>query len=84
MTGRRSRAEKPRQPVPTYDLLAAVAAHGASWPAQFEDREIVDVIEAVDREHIAGNLLDAVTLSDQGRTLIGRTAPASAEPHPVG
>lgn len=64
----------------TYDLLAAVAAYGASWPAQFPDREIVDVIEAVDREHIAGNLLDAVTLSHQGRTLVGRATPCGPGP----
>ena len=68
--GRPSRAQKPRAPISTRELLAAVAEFGSKWTYQFGDREIVDVIEAVDREQLAGNLLDGVTLSPQAQQLL--------------
>lgn len=68
--GRPSRSVKPRLPIVTTELLAAVAELGPNWPTRFGDREIVDVNEAVDRELIAGTLLDAVTLSPRGRQLL--------------
>lgn len=70
--GRPSRSVKPRLPIGTIELLTAVAELGPTWPARFGDREIVDVNEAVDRELMAGTLLDAVTISPHGRQLLRR------------
>lgn len=64
--GRPPRSEKPRVRISTTELLTAVVDLGPNWPIRFGDYEIVDVNEAVDRELIAGNLLDAVTVSPQG------------------
>lgn len=71
--GRPSRSVKPRVPIGTAELLAAVSELGPAWPARFGDREIVDVNEAVDRELLAGTLLDAVTLSPHGERLLRGT-----------
>ncbi|HEX7353964.1 MAG TPA: hypothetical protein VF288_03930 [Mycobacteriales bacterium] len=68
--GRPTRSEKPRHPISTAALLAAVDQLGPHWPARFADHEIVDVNEAVDRELLAGTLVDAVTLSGSGRRLV--------------
>lgn len=69
-TGRPSRAKKPRVPISTLELLAAVAELAATWTDRFSEHEIVDVIEAVDREQLAGNLLDGATVSLQGQHLV--------------
>lgn len=71
--GRPSRSEKPRIRISTTELLAAVDELGPHWPTRFGDREIVDVNEAVDRELLAGTLLDAVTLSPHGERLLRGT-----------
>lgn len=65
--GRPPRTDKPRIRISTTELLAAVVELGPNWPSRFGDHEIVDVNEAVDRELMAGNLLDAVTLSPRGQ-----------------
>lgn len=57
-------------PIVTRDLLTAVAQLGESWPARFGRYEICEVRRAVDRERLAGNLLDSCTLSPQGRQLL--------------
>lgn len=36
---------------------------GPHWPTRFGYHELIDVSEALDREMIAGALLDAVTLN---------------------
>lgn len=72
--GRPSRSDKPRIPISTTELLAAVADLGPSWPLRFGDHEIVDVNEALDRELIAGTLRDAITLSPQGRRALHGSA----------
>ncbi|HEX7356052.1 MAG TPA: hypothetical protein VF288_14615 [Mycobacteriales bacterium] len=69
--GRPSRSDKPRKRIDTSELLAAVSEMGPNWPARFGDREIVDVNEALDRELLAGTLLDAVTLSPEGERVLG-------------
>lgn len=69
-TGRPSRAVKPRHHISTLELLSAVGEFGPNWPARFGDHEIADVNEAIDRELIAGTLLDAVTLSPYGQRLL--------------
>jgi len=74
--GRPSRAAKPRMPIDTRDLLTAVAQLGSTWPSRFGHHEIVDVSEALDRELLAGTLIDAITLSPQGRRLLD--APGSS------
>lgn len=76
--GRPSRADKPRMPINTIELLSAVATLGPNWPARFGHYEIVDVTTAVDREQIAGNLLDAITLTPQGHQLLRR---GTSDPH---
>lgn len=68
--GRPSRSDKPRMPIGTMDLLMAVADLGPHWPARFGHHEIVDVNEALDRELLAGTLVDAITLSPHGQRLI--------------
>ncbi|MGH3745412.1 MAG: hypothetical protein ACRDTP_11180 [Mycobacteriales bacterium] len=68
--GRPPRSDKPRIPISTSELLTAVVELGPNWPTRFGDHEIVDVNEAVDRELIAGNLVDAVTLTAQGERLL--------------
>lgn len=70
MVGRPSRAVKPRIVISSRDLLAAVDEHGPQWPAVFGDQEIVSVTEAVDRELLAGTLVDATHLSPAGRELL--------------
>ena len=70
MVGRPSRAEKPRVVISSQELLSAVDAHGPYWPAAFGDQEIVSVTEAVDRELLAGTLVDATHLSPAGRALL--------------
>lgn len=74
--GRPPRSVKPRLRISTTELLTAVADLGPNWPARFGDYEIADVNEALDRELLAGNLLDAITLTDQGR----QTLPDTREP----
>jgi hypothetical protein len=69
--GRPSRSEKPRIRISTTELLTAVSDLGPHWPTRFGDREIVDVTEAVDRELLAGNLRDGITLSMQGEQALG-------------
>lgn len=69
-TGRPSRDQRPQMPVGTIELLTAVRDLGPNWPARFGDHEIVEVAAAVDRELLAGNLIDGATLSAQGRKLI--------------
>jgi hypothetical protein len=68
--GRPRRADKPRVRISTSELLQAVSDLGPNWPARFGDYEIVEVNEALDRELIAGTLIDAITLSPQGRELL--------------
>lgn len=70
--GRPTRSEKPRVQITSAELLTAVSELGPTWPARFGDHEIVDVNEAVDRELLAGNLVDAVTLSPKGRQQVLR------------
>lgn len=75
MVGRPSRAVKPRIVISSQDLLSAVDEHGPLWPATFGDQEIVSVTEAVDRELLAGTLVDATHLSPAGRALLDGTQP---------
>lgn len=72
--GRPARTDKPRSQISTTELLQAVADLGPTWPAQFGDHEVVAVTEALDRELIAGTLIDAVTISPYGWQLL-RPAP---------
>lgn len=69
--GRPSRSDKPRNPISTTELLAAVADLGPNWPARFGDYEMLDVTEALNREVIAGNLHDAITLAPPGKQMLG-------------
>jgi hypothetical protein len=59
-------------PISTLELLSAVAALGPYWPARFGHREIIEVSMAVNREKIAGNLRDAITVTSQGKQLLRR------------
>jgi hypothetical protein len=54
-------------PVPTWDLLGAIDAHGPSWPAAMDGWGVESVGEAISREILAGNLRDGATLTEQGR-----------------
>ncbi len=79
-----------RPVIGTRAILGAIAAHGAQWPASLGHEEIRSVAEAVDREHLSGNLVDGKTLSAQGRRELRRlkkleriaSAAASAEEAP--
>jgi hypothetical protein len=75
----RPRREGPRPVISTPELLRAVADHGPQWVTVFENVEITSVTEALDREILAGNLVDAVRLTEHGRAVLaaatGRTAP---------
>ncbi|HEX7353600.1 MAG TPA: hypothetical protein VF288_02065 [Mycobacteriales bacterium] len=76
----RPRREGPRPVITTLELLRAVADHGPQWVAVFDDVEITSVTEALDRELLAGNLLDATRLSEQGRRLLAGAADGTASP----
>lgn len=75
--GRPSRADKPRIRIGTTELLHAVADLGPNWPGRLGHCEMVEVNEALDRELLAGTLVDATTLSTQGRHLISGSKDAS-------
>jgi hypothetical protein len=59
-----------RPTICTEDILEAVATRGRRWTAAFADEEITVVNEALDRELLQGNLVDAVTLSAQGERVL--------------
>lgn len=72
--GGRPRGHTSTAPISTLRPLPAVAELGSTWPLRFCECEVVDVIDAVDREVLAGNLTDAATLSPQGRRAVSGSA----------
>jgi hypothetical protein len=76
----RPRREGPRPVISTPELLRAVADHGPLWVTVFEHIEITSVTEALDREILAGNLLDATQLTEQGRAALAAAADGTAPP----
>jgi hypothetical protein len=62
----------PRRHISTLEILEAVATRGRFWTAVFADDEVRTVNEAVDRELLAGTLLDACTLTTFGSTELAR------------
>ncbi len=62
----------PRRSISTKDLLQAIVTRGRHWTAVFADEQIVSVNEALDRELLNGNLIDACTLSERGRRTLAQ------------
>lgn len=76
----RPRREGSRPVITTADLLRAIADHGPQWVTVFEHVEIIAVTEALDREILAGNLVDATRLTEQGRAVLAAAPEGTAPP----
>ena len=68
----------PKRHLDSPEVLRAIAVLGIRWTVAFRNEEITAVNEALDRELLNGNLVNAYTLSSQGEHALRTAAPQGA------